>query len=38
MCGCECVGVCMGGFCNVWVWVLSCMDVCMCEFCEKWVL
>ena len=27
---CVCVGLCMCGFCNVWV--------CMCGFCNVWVL
>ena len=32
----KCVGVCMCGFCNVWV--LKCVGVCMYGFCNVWVL
>ena len=29
------MGVCMCGFCNVWVFV--CVDFVMCGFCNVWV-
>ena len=36
MCGCvKCVGVCMCGFCNVWVCV--CGDYVMCGCVYVWV-
>jgi hypothetical protein len=35
-----CVGVCICGFCNVWVCVCMCgfcnMWVCVCVFCKVW--
>jgi len=37
------MGVCMCGFCNVWVYVRVsfvmrvCVCVCMCAFCNVWV-
>jgi hypothetical protein len=32
----KCVGVCMCGFCNVWLCV--CMGFVMCEYVYVWIL